>query len=318
MKPPVYSFVIPVYNEAGGILSFHGELIRAINDLPGKTYEVIYCDDGSTDRTTIELTKLSKNNPGIKLVRLSRNFGKEIATSAGMHLALGDAIITLDADGQHPVDYLPQFIEKWESGSKVVIGVRQSNQKEGLIKKLGSKLFYRIFNRLTGMKLIPYSTDFRLIDRSVATEFARMTERNRITRGLIDWLGFERSYIYFPANSRQAGTATYSFNKLLKLAIDSMVSLSISPLYITAYIGALVLPLSVLLGLSMVIEALIGDPLNINASGSAYVVVFILFLIGILLVSQGIIGLYLSHIHIETQNRPLYIIDKGKSLNLHE
>ena len=145
-----------------------------------------------------------------------------------------------------------------------------------------------------------------------------MTERNRITRGLIDWLGYDREYIKFSANPRIAGEAGYSFKKLLKLAIDSTISLSISPLYLSAYIGAFVLPVSTLLGVGMVINALVGDPLNLHATGGAYVLVLVLFLVGILLVSQGIIGLYLSHIHAETQNRPLYIIDKQRSVGFND
>jgi hypothetical protein len=174
-------------------------------------------------------------------------------------------------------------------------------------------LFYGLFRRLTGIKTEPNTTDFRLIDRSVQVEFNRMNERNRITRGLIDWLGYERSYVRYSENSRLAGNPTQSFRKLLKLAIDSAVSLSISPLYLTAYIGAVVLPLATLIGLGMILNWLFGDPLNAHATAGAYVAVFTLFLIGVLLVSQGIIGLYLSHIHTETQNRPLYVVDEARS-----
>jgi dolichol-phosphate mannosyltransferase len=161
--------------------------------------------------------------------------------------------------------------------------------------------------------LVPGSTDFRLIDRSVQREFVRLTERNRITRGLIDWLGYRQEHIYFEADKRIAGDATYSMRQLMKLSIDSVVSLSVSPLYLVAYIGAIVLPLSLILLLGMTVNALLGDPLTLNTTGSAYVVVATLCLVGILMVSQGIIGLYLSHIHAESQNRPLYIIDEANS-----
>ncbi len=140
-----------------------------------------------------------------------------------------------------------------------------------------------------------------------------MTERNRITRGLIDWIGYQREYVSYTENPRFAGAATYSFRKLFRLAVDSAVSLSISPLYLTAYIGAIVLPLATLLGLGMSVNFLLGDPLRLHATGGAYIMVLVLFLIGILLVSQGIIGLYLSHIHTETQNRPLYIVDQSRT-----
>lgn len=305
----VLSVVVPVYNESPGLLTFHDLLQAAVEQVYPDNYEIIYCDDGSRDGTADIIKRLVKANSRVSLIKLSRNFGKEIATTAGIHHARGQAIMTIDADGQHPVELIPQFIEQWKAGSRVVIGLRTANDQEGFVKRVGSKLFYKVFTRLTRIQLIPGSTDFRLIDRTVQRDFMRMTERNRITRGLIDWLGYERAYIEFTANPRLAGEASYSFKKLVKLAIDSMVSLSISPLYATAYIGAVVLPASLLIGLGMLVNLLLNDPIHLRATGSAYVMILLLFLVGVLLVSQGIIGLYLSHIHTETQNRPLYIID---------
>jgi hypothetical protein len=189
-----------------------------------------------------------------------------------------------------------------------VVG-RRTNRRASALKRLGSKLFYGAFRRMTGISIDPDTSDFRLIDKQVQVAFNKMTERNRITRGLIDWLGYERTYVEYQENQRMAGTSPYSFRKLFKLAIDSAISLSISPLYLTAYIGAIVLPLATLLGIGMIANYLLSDPLHVHATGGAYLMVLILFLVGILLVSQGIIGLYLSHIHTETQNRPLYIVD---------
>ncbi len=313
-KDYLLSVVVPVYNEAAGLKDFHESLVNVLQKTPKDNYEIIYCDDGSTDDSPGIIREFHEQNSKIKLIRLSRNFGKEVATTAGIHAATGQAVLTIDSDGQHPVDLIPKFVKLWEKGSKVVIGVRTINDREGLVKRYGSKLFYGLFNRFTGMKLVPRTTDFRLIDRVVQQEFTRMTERNRITRGLIDWLGYRRDYIEFKASPRLSGDAGYSFKKLFKLAIDSAISLSISPLYITAYIGAVVLPVSILLGAFMIINLLLGDPAGLHATGGAYVLVLVLFLIGVLLVSQGIIGLYLSHIHTETKNRPLYIIDKDRSI----
>lgn len=312
------SIVVPVYNESHGLPTFHKSLLEVLSALPDVNFELLYCDDGSTDDSTKIIRDFAVNDQRLKLIRLSRNFGKEIATTAGIHEAAGDAIITLDADGQHPVELIPEFLNRWRAGSKVVIGVRTTNQHEGLIKHYGSKIFYRLFNLFTGTKLLAGASDFRLIDQTVQQDFKRMTERNRITRGLIDWLGYERDYISFSAKPRLHDTPSYSFRKLFKLAVDSTISLSISPLYVAAYIGAIVLPLSILLGTVMVGDMLLGDPLQWRITGSAYVVVLLLFLIGVLLVSQGIIGLYLSHIHMETQNRPLYVIDQARSIGLHE
>ncbi|HVO86431.1 MAG TPA: glycosyltransferase family 2 protein, partial [Candidatus Binatia bacterium] len=317
-KEPKISFVIPVYNESAGLDDFHSSLVNCLDKSGLDDREIIYVNDGSTDGSLKKLNVVAKNDKSVRVLALSRNFGKEIATTAGIQAAHGAAVITIDGDGQHPVELIPEFIGRWQAGAKVVIGLRISNHKEGLVKRFGSKLFYGLFNRFTGAKLIPGSTDFRLIDRTVQAEFNRMSEHNRITRGLIDWLGFEREYIKFKAKPRQSGDAGYSFKKLFKLAIDSTISLSLSPLYIAAIFGAVVLPLSMLLGLFMLTDAALSDPLNLNATGSAYVIVLILFLIGVLLVSQGIIGLYLSHIHTETQNRPLYIVDKASSVNIDE
>ncbi len=284
--------------------------------LKGFDFEIIYCDDGSTDQTPLRLQAIAATDKAVRVLSLSRNFGKEIATTAGIHAAHGVATVTLDADGQHPVELIPRFIEQWQAGSRVVIGLRTANQREGLIKRLGSRAFYNLFNRVTKLQLMPGATDFRLIDQTVQADFMRMTEHNRITRGLIDWLGYERTYIPFRAKPRLHDKSGYSFGKLCKLAIDSVISLSSSPLYITAYIGAIILPGSILLGVTMFGNWLLGDPLRWHATGSAYLMVVLMFLVGILMMSQGIIGLYLSHIHSETQNRPLYIIDREASVRL--
>jgi glycosyltransferase involved in cell wall biosynthesis len=235
--------------------------------------------------------------------------------SAGIVAAKGDAIISIDADGQHPVKLIPKMLSSWRKGAQVVIGVRQINTSEGFVKRHGSRTFYKIFNRLSGIYLVPNATDFRLIDKSVQSEFVKLTERRRNTRGLIDWLGFERDFIYFKANARTGGEAGYSTGKLFGLAINSFVSMSLKPLYFSFYVGIVVLPVSIMLGLFSIIEMLIGDPLDLNITGSAYLIELTLFLVGLVLVAQGITALYLSHIHAETQNRPLYIIDRKNSLN---
>jgi glycosyltransferase involved in cell wall biosynthesis len=312
------SIVIPLYNESANLPLLHDSLRTVLAGVPDYDFEIVYVNDGSQDDSLRELQAIATHNDAIRIISLSRNFGKEVATTAGLHAAKGDAIITLDADGQHPVELIPQFIERWQAGSKVVIGVRTSNQGEGLTKRYGSKVFYRVMNRLSGTHLVPGSSDFRLIDHVVQQEFMRMTERNRITRGLVDWLGYQRDYIDYVANPRVHGDAGYSFQRLVKLFIDSIVSLSISPLYIAAYLGAFVLPVSVLLGLFMAVDKLVGDPFNLRLTGGAFVMVLMLFLIGVLLLSQGIIGLYLSHIHSETQNRPLYVIDQHNSKGLKD
>lgn len=309
---PFLSVVVPVFNEARGLPEFHGALVGELAAF-GKPYEIIYCNDGSADDTARVVSAFRAKNPSVKLLSFSRNFGKEIATTAGIHHANGEAVLTIDGDGQYPVELIPTFVERWRGGSHVVIGRRTRYRHESWSKRASSRLFYALFNRFTGVRLTPGATDFRLIDRRVQQDFIRMTERNRITRGLIDWLGYECDYVPFDAGRRLHGDAGYSLGKLTKLALDSVISLSHFPLYAVLYTGLVVLPLSVLLGIGMLTDAALGDPLNWNTTGSAYVVVLILFLIGIILASQGIIGVYLSHIHAETQNRPLYIVDTQKT-----
>lgn len=309
---PVLSIVVPVYNEAENITRLYESLTSVLAKV-ALPYELVLVDDGSKDASVAEIQKLRAKDYRVRLIKLTRNFGKEIAVTAGVHAATGEAILTLDADGQYPPEIIPDFVTAWQQGAKVVIGVRTSYEREGIAKRYGSKLFYWIINKIVGASLSPNATDYRLIDKVVQREFNKITERNRITRGLIQWLGYEPVYVPFAVQARTAGSAVYSIPKLTKLAIDSVVSLSISPLYVTAYIGAVVLPGSLLLALGMVGNALLGDPLGLHATGGAYLTVFILFLIGILLVSQGIIGLYLSHIHTETQNRPLYVVDTDET-----
>ncbi len=309
---PTLSVIVPVYNERQGIETFHQSLLGEIVKL-GVSYEILYSDDGSSDGTNKILHDIARDDH-VRVLALSRNFGKEIALTAGIHAARGDVLLMIDGDGQHPVELIPSFLERWRAGSKVIVGVRTQNSKEGLVKRWGSKLFYKLMRRMTGLTIVPGASDYRMIDRDVQRTFLKMTERNRITRGIVDWLGYEQDYIYFKANAREFGEAQYSLRKLIRLAIDSFISHSVSPLYGMAYVGVAVLMGSVLLGLGMGINLVFHDPLGLRATGTAYGLVAVLFLVGILLVSQGITGLYLSHIHAETQNRPLYIVNEEASV----
>lgn len=324
MKKSLISLVIPVYNEEEGVEQFHNSLLMPeIVKLQGEyDFAVIYINDGSRDNSLSITQEIAAKNTQVKVVSLSRNFGKEIATTAGIHAAEGsDAVICLDADGQHPPALIGEFIKKWEAGAKVVTGVRKSNQNEGFVKKFGSKVFYKLFNSFSGSryKMIPGSTDFRLIDKLVRAEFLHFTERNRITRGLIDWLGFKTDYVYFDSPERLAGEASYKTSALAALAINSFISLSTKPLLISGYLGVFILTLSVIAGLFIIIEQyVLGDPLGLNITGSAQLGIFLSCLVGIVLISQSIISIYLSHIHSQTQGHPLFVIDKSESVNLTE
>ncbi|HYH74657.1 MAG TPA: glycosyltransferase family 2 protein [Candidatus Saccharimonadales bacterium] len=304
---PQLSVVIPAYNEQENIIPLYTKLREVLADV---SFETIFINDGSRDNTLSILQKLADEHKNVSVVSFSRNFGKEMATTAGILQAKGKAIIMVDCDGQFPPELIPDFLAKWKEGYQVVTGVRMSNQKEGLVKRFGSKLFYRLMSSMAGAKITPRATDFRLIDRVVQEQFRTFTEHNRITRGLIDWVGFREAFIPFHANPRMAGEATYKVSQLIKLAMNSFVSLSLAPLYFSGYVGLIITPTALLLGLFVIVEQLImNDPLGIDFTGTAMLGVLLLFFVGVLLISQGLVALYISHIHTETQNRPLYIID---------
>lgn len=323
---PVLSIVVPAYNESAGIQTFHETLLLpalaavterlAERSMGADPYEIIYVNDGSTDDTLEKLQELAQGSTTTRVVNLSRNFGKEIATTAGIEVALGQAVLIMDADGQHPPAYISDFLSRWEAGVQVVVGVR-SNDAGGFFKTQGSRFFYRILNSISESQTVPRSTDFRLLDRVVVDEFLRFSERNRITRGLIDWLGFKRDYIEFEAPDRLAGEATYSMRKLVGLALNSFTTMSIKPLFAFGYLGLFITLLAFVAGLTIIVQQfLMGDPLGWDITGSAMVGILVSFLVGVLLVAQGILAIYLSHIYVQAQGRPLYVIDRTSSRNL--
>lgn len=311
------SFVIPIYNEEKGFLKFYNSLLLPELKKLKHDYDVILVDDGSRDKSLEIIQDLAAKDKHVKVLAFSRNFGKEVALTAGIREADGDAILTMDADGQQPPKLIHEFVKKWEEGGEIVIGVRGKYEKHGLVAKLGSKLFYMLLGLMGVKDTVPGSTDFRLIDRCVADEYNKLTEHGRITRGLMDWMGFKKVYIDYVYGNRLAGKPSYNFNKLFHLAIDSFISLSATPLVIFGWIGAFITFASLILGIFVIVEQfIIGDPMGLNWTGTTCLSIFISFLVGLVLVSQAITALYISHIHAETQARPLYIIDHKNSRNL--
>jgi len=317
-KKRTLSFVIPVYNEAEVLPKFlDTQLLPEIKKLKDFHTEVIFINDGSSDNTLEIVQDYAKRDKSIRVISFSRNFGKEMALAAGYRYAKGDAAISIDADGQQPPSLIPEFIEKWEDGAEVVTGVRDHYTKHGFVAKTGSKIFYWLLRKMGNKYTVPGSTDFRLIDRVALDEYNQLTEHNRITRGLIDWLGFKQENIYYTYGSRMAGETSFNFSKLLTLALDSFISMSTTPLLMLGYLGGFIMLGSFLLGMFCIInQYLLGDPLHLYWNGAVQMTIFITFLVGIILVAQAITALYISHIHAETQGRPLYIIDKKNSRNL--
>ena len=249
-----------------------------------------------------------------KLVSFAKNFGKEIALTAGINHATGDAVIMIDADGQHPVEMIPKMVEKWEEGAEIVTAVRDENTTK---HRLGSKFYYWLMRRMGNKNIVVGAMDFRLIDRGVADEFNKFTERNRLARGLIDWLGFNQELIKVNTKNREYGKPSYSSKKLMRLALDSLVSTSRTPLAIFGYIGVFITVFSVLFGLFILIQQyILGDPLHLEWSGAVAMSVFVSFLVGLVLISQAMTALYVSQIHSESKGRPLYVINEKKSVGV--
>ena len=313
------SFVVPIYNEEKGFRDFYTTMLLPELEKVKYDYELILVDDGSSDGSLKIIQDLAEKDKRIKVLRFSRNFGKEIALTAGIREAIGNAVLTMDADGQQPPKLIHEFIQKWEEGGEIVIGRRGKFEKHGFIAKLGSKCFYKIL-RMMGVKdTVPGSTDFRIIDRCVVDEYNKLTEHGRITRGLMDWMGFKKVYIDYTYGNRLAGRPSYNFRKLFQLAINSFVSLSSTPLVLFGWIGAFITVASLILGIFVIIEEFImADPLQLRWTGTTCLSIFITFLIGLVLISQSITALYISHIHAEAQGRPLYIVDHKNSRNLNE
>ncbi|MDL2342393.1 MAG: glycosyltransferase family 2 protein [Patescibacteria group bacterium] len=307
---PTISLIIPCFNEAANITPF---VQACVTTLPiGYRYELLFVDDGSRDATarTISTLKPGREDMTIRCLELSRNFGKEVAVTAGLHDCRGAAAVIIDADLQHPPATISKFITAWEQGAEVIIGLRQADKQYApWVKRQGSKLFYKILNALSSVEILPNATDFRMIDRVVIDEFNRFTERSRMTRGLIDWLGFRREYVEFKPATRLHGEAAYSLRKLTGLALNSIVGMSLVPLKLAGYLGLLITLFFGSLGAVIAVEMFaLHDPLHLRVANSVDLAVLIIFLIGIVLMALGLIGLYIATIHTEVANRPLYVV----------
>jgi glycosyltransferase involved in cell wall biosynthesis len=302
------SVVIPIYSEEKNIPF----LYRAMEDVYKKIsseYQMsyIFVNDGSRDGSYSTLQQLALADKKIKVLDLSRNFGKEIALTAGVHEASDfDAIICIDADLQHPPSLIPEMINYWENGAEVVIAIRKESESQPFIRWLGSKLYYWIINKISDVEMTPQATDFRLYDKKVIEAFKLATERRRMFRGIMDWLGFKKYFVYFSAPKRIYGIAGYSYPKLLSLAINSITSFSLWPLKIAGYLG-IVLVISVsciffyLIFYYFAHSVWAYSPLAVVALANT-------FLMGVVLIAIGLVAHYVGSIHTEVINRPLYVI----------
>ena len=305
--------IIPTHNEENNISRVFSALEHTFESILDVQWHVLFVDDGSSDASMIRIRELATVQPNVRYLELSRNFGKEVATTAGLHHVDTDLAIIMDADLQHPPSVIPEFIAEWKKGADTVIGVRRSNDHETFLNKTGSAVFYHLMSVMSETELVRRETDFRLISRPIIDEFKKFTERGRLTRGLLNWLGFKRSYIYFDASTREDGQASYTFRKRLRLAITSFLSHSMFPLKFAGYLGALIMVCSGFMGVFILIERFIlHDPWGFNFSGPAILAVINLFLAGMMMACLGLVALYIGNIHEEVMNRPLYVVREKK------
>ena len=304
MGEQTISIIIPMYNEASNLQPLYNELKLCIARLTKYRFEIIFVDDGSKDESAKVARRLARRDRRLRVLELSRNFGKEPAMTAGLHAATGDAALIMDADLQMPPRLMGKFIERWERGDEVVIGVF-GTRKTSKLHALGSHWFYRIMQQISNTEVIPHETDYRLMDRKVINEYNRLTERNRITRGLVDWLGFRRSVIPFEQAPRLNGQPAYTYRKLIGLAINSFTAESLMPLKLAGYLGLFILLLAIPTGSIMTIDRVLYHwPIR----GTAFLAILIVALVGVVLACLGLISLYIGRIHAEASNRPLYVL----------
>ena len=305
-QPPFLSIVLPVFREGRHLPAF----LTAVRSSMGKCnlpYEVVLVDDGSPDETWQVIVEEAKKSQGLRALRLSRNFGKESALCAGLEHARGDAVIAMDADGQHPPSLIPDMVRQWQtSGADIVEAVKRGRGRESLSNKLGAQLFYFILNKLSGFHF-KGASDFKLMNRKAVDAWLKMRERNVFFRGMTIWMGFTTVQIPFEVVPRSAGHSTWSALKRLKLALIGITAFSSFPLHLVTFAGVVFLVISVLLGLETLYLKLVGRAV----SGFATVILLELIIGSLLMISLGIIGEYLARIYEEVKGRPRYIVTES-------
>lgn len=304
---PLVSVVVPVFNEARNVGLVLDALRGVAAELPDLRWEFIFVDDGSRDASLPTLAGLAARHEDVRVIALARNFGKELALSAGVAYAHGDAVITMDADLQHPPSLVPTMLRQWRDGAEVVVGVRRRTAKKSVLRRLSSSVFSLFERAMAGDSVVHDGTDFRLIDRKVRDAFVLVRERRRAYRQIVDWLGFQRVEVPFDAGERGEGSSTYSLPKLWGLAIDMIVSRSSVPLRLLLYAGVLTCLASALSLAWMFLAFYYVDP-KWKYTPLAQALVFNTFLIGVMLTAIGVVGLYIARIHEEILGRPLYLV----------
>jgi glycosyltransferase involved in cell wall biosynthesis len=305
MASPTLSIVAPAYNEERNLPAFLAAIVPVLESI-GETFEIIFVNDGSRDNTLGMLAAAASQDPRIKVIGLARNFGKDIALSAGLAHASGRAVIPIDCDLQHPVELIPQFVAKWKEGFDMVLGVRNKRDEEGFLRRNLSKTYYKVMRFMTSVELPPNAGDFRLLDRKILDVINNMPERHRFMKGIFAWPGFKVASIEFQARQRANDTRTsWSFFKLWRFALDGLFSFSTAPLKLWTYIGALSAGIAFIYMMITIVQKLFW---GITVPGYASLLIVVLFFNGLLLISNGIQGEYIARIFEEVKGRPLYVI----------
>ena len=301
------SVIIPCYNEEPVLRATHTRLTGVLRAMSGVEYELIFINDGSRDRTQEILTELQLFDPRSRVLLLSRNFGHQVAVTAGLAEAAGDAAVIIDADLQDPPEVIPRMVQLWRDGNEVVYGIRTEREGESRFKLWTAKAFYRLINRLSETKMPLDAGDFRLLDRKVVEVIKAMPERARFLRGMVSWAGFRQVAVPYDRAARQAGESKYPLMKMIQFAMDGIISFSLVPLKLAIWTGFLAIWIAV----AGIVVAVADRLLDKNITrGWASLFVAVLFMGGVQLVSLGILGEYLGRIYTEVKHRPLYVVQE--------
>ena len=304
---PVFSVVVPCYNEALGLQEFHRRL-SAVMDEIGRSWEVIYVNDGSADDTLACMVALGGRDPHVALINLSRNFGKEIALTAGLDHATGQAIVVIDADLQDPPEVIPRLVEVWDAGIDMVYAQRREREGETWVKKTTATLFYRLMQQLGGVRLPRNTGDFRLLSRRALDALLQLRETHRFMKGMFAWVGFPSQAVLYDRAPRHAGSSSWNYWRLWNLALEGITGFTLMPLKIATYLGLAVAVFAIVFGGQLIIRTLL---FGNQVPGYPSLMAVILFLGGVQLMTLGVIGEYLGRVFNETKQRPLYLLERA-------
>ncbi|MEI6779137.1 MAG: glycosyltransferase family 2 protein [Chloroflexales bacterium] len=308
-KQPTFSVVAPVYNEEQLIEEFCRRTSATLESL-GEPFEIVLVSDGSRDRSPELMREINRRDPRVKVVYFSKNFGHQLAITAGTDYAQGHAVIVIDSDLQDPPEVIPELIAKWREGYEVVYAVRAEREGETWFKMMTAALFYRLIVKITSVNIPLDTGDFRLMDRKVVNSLARIREHHRFMRGLSVWVGYKQTGVPYRRHARKAGDTKYPLRKMLKFALDGITSFSYLPLQLATYLGFITAAISLTFLFAVIVMRLlyVGNPTDSAFYGQASTLAMVLFLGAVQLVSIGIIGEYVGRIYDEVKGRPLYIV----------